>query len=158
GMDLPGTSAHYSYAASGSLYGSGMGYTDIHQGLAGDCYFLAAVSTVAHQSPGTIKNMFIDNGDGTYTIRFFDNQGAPTFVTVNKSLPVTPAGHLFYDGAGQSITSSAVKLWAPLLEKAFYQEGRFEDGYESYDNGGGDPGLATAHLTGQHSDGMHLAL
>ena len=41
---------------------------NIKQGDAGDCYFLAALMTVAARSPETVLNMVHDNGDGTYTI------------------------------------------------------------------------------------------
>ena len=42
--------------------------TNIKQGDAGDCYFLAALMTVASRAPATVVNMVHDNGNGTYTV------------------------------------------------------------------------------------------
>ena len=64
--------------------------TNIKQGDAGDCYFLAALMTVAARSPETILNMVHDNGNGTYTISFhskYDGVPNPVTVTVNGDLP-----------------------------------------------------------------------
>jgi hypothetical protein len=37
----------------------------------GDCYFIAALGALADSSAAAIENMFIDNGDGTWTVRFY---------------------------------------------------------------------------------------
>jgi hypothetical protein len=54
--------------------------------------------------------VFIDNGDGTYTVRFFHN-GMPDYVTVDNQLP---------NGGGQYDHPNGV-LWAALAEKAYAQ-------------------------------------
>ena len=61
---------------------------------------MSSLGEIAIHSPQTIENMFINNGDGTYTIRFYNNL-EEAFVTVNGELPVTkttlpisPAGDL----------------------------------------------------------------
>jgi hypothetical protein len=123
GMDLPTMdSANYNYAydSAASLYGSGISNTDIQQGYLGDCYFLSSLADLAHQSPSTISNMIIDNGDGTYTIRFFDN-GVAAYTTVNRWLPDDANGNFVYADIGQSLSDPTVKLWVPLLEKAYAQ-------------------------------------
>ena len=43
------------------------------QGELGDCYLISSLGTIADSSPAAIQNMFIDNGDGTWTVRFYDN-------------------------------------------------------------------------------------
>ena len=37
----------------------------------GDCYFISALGTLADSNPAAVQNMFINNGDGTYTVRFY---------------------------------------------------------------------------------------
>ena len=63
----------YSYRqASGQLFVNGAAYTDVNQGGLGDCYFLASLAEVALKNPSAITSMFIVNGDGTYTVRFYN--------------------------------------------------------------------------------------
>lgn len=123
GTDLPvvTTSAvTYQYAA-GTLFGpNGPQYTNVVQGEVDDCYFVGGVSAVAFNSPQAISADFIDNGDGTFTVRFFNN-GTPDYVTVNRYLPTTSNGQLWYAGMGWSINNASNVLWVPLLEKAYAQ-------------------------------------
>ena len=57
--------------------GSGPSYKDLEQGKLGDCYFLSALGSIADASPQAIENIFLDNGDGTYTVRFFPPAARP---------------------------------------------------------------------------------
>jgi len=90
GMDnpaLPQFSNLISYQqAVGNLFVGGASYTDIVQGRLGDCGFMATLAEAALRDPKAINNMFIDNGDGTYTVRFFNN-GVADYVTVDRQLP-----------------------------------------------------------------------
>src|SRR5262249_5961986 len=80
-------------AAAGTLFGAGgPQYTDVHQGAVGDCYFVATLGEIALRSPSAIQNMFIVNGDGTYTVRFLQN-GAAHYVTVDNQLPTYYGGY-----------------------------------------------------------------
>lgn len=107
------------------LYGTdgGINVTDIQQGYLGDCYFLAPLGAFANNSQrasNVIDNMFIDNGDGTFTVRFYgQNDGTVTtpadYVTVNRYLP-TVGGSLF---AGYNNQTRG--LWVALAEKAYTQ-------------------------------------
>jgi hypothetical protein len=90
------------------------------QGHAEDCYFLAALGELDFRSPQTIKNMFISNGDGTYTVRFLEN-GSAHYVTVDSYLPVDGSGNLYYAGVGDAANSSSNVLWVELAEKAYAQ-------------------------------------
>lgn len=112
----------YSYAsASGRLFGAhGPNYQDVHQGQVGDCYFVASLSAAVARAPMAIKNMFINNGDGTFTVRFF-NCGVVDYVTVNRQLPVDEAGRFIFAGQGQSAGYGGNILWANLAEKAYAQ-------------------------------------
>lgn len=112
--------------ASGSLFGT-KNYpdmTDVQQNQLGDCYFLTALATTAAHNPNVIRNMFIDNGDGTFTVRLFAEQngvvGSPDYVTVDRALPtsVTENGQT---GSFAYYDSGLVGLWVALAEKAYAQ-------------------------------------
>jgi hypothetical protein len=126
GQDLPTATDDYGdtftyTTASGSLFGSGgPSYQDIDQGVLGDCYFLGALGEIADRDPQAIKNMFLDNGDGTWTVVFYETNGKADYVTVNNQLPVYQ-GMLVYDGYGNMANSSTNVLWAELAEKAYAQ-------------------------------------
>jgi hypothetical protein len=119
--------------AAGTLFGpNGPSPDDIAQGYVGDCYFLASLGEVAEQSPQTIKNMFIDNHDGTYAVRFWEydpnrSGWVADYVTVDLQLPTVHGSKLFafagwYQG-GQAVqyTDPNAVLWPALLEKAYAQ-------------------------------------
>ena len=84
--------AYTNVGATGyTLFGpNGPSFTDVAQGSAGDCWFLASLAETAARDPQIIQNMFINNGNGTWTVRFYVN-GAPDYVTVNDQLPVATA-------------------------------------------------------------------
>ena len=116
--------------AQGSLFGTDnqISYADIQQGTLGDCYFLAALGSVAHQQPNTIRNMFIDNGDGTFTVRMFGQMngqvGAVDYVTVDRFLPVNvrPLGGGSYSVPRYAAyDDSTLGVWVALAEKAYAQ-------------------------------------
>jgi hypothetical protein len=110
--------AYTNVGATGyTLFGpNGPSFTDVAQGSAGDCWLLASLAETAARDPRIIQNMFINNGNGTWTVRFYVN-GAPDYVTVNDQLPVdTVAGVYAFDQPQNGI------LWAALAEKAYAQE------------------------------------
>jgi hypothetical protein len=93
--------------------------TNIQQGDAGDCYFLAALMTVAARSPETVLNMVHDNGNGTYTISFhskYDGAPNPVTVTVNGDLPYR-RDKPFENGI-ENIDGKNVS-WAAIIEKGW---------------------------------------
>ncbi|MBO6214140.1 MAG: hypothetical protein J6N76_01235 [Lachnospiraceae bacterium] len=82
---------------------------DVVQGGMGDCYFLSSLTAIARRDPKTIKDMMLDNGDGSVTVRFFkknDEEGryVPHFVTVDK--------FILKDSAYET-------LWVRIMEKAY---------------------------------------
>ena len=119
GTDLPSStvslisktdfSVTYSTVSNPLFAPSGPSITDINQGVINDCFFLAECGEVASQNPSLINSMFIDNGNGTYGVRFFVN-GVAQYVTVNNSL-----------AGGGTKFNSASNIWASLAEKAFAQ-------------------------------------
>lgn len=118
--DPSGNAFTYTYA-NGSLFNGTPQYTDIAQGEVGDCYFLAGLGTTALHTPSAIENMFIDNGDGTFTVQFYDN-GTPDYVTVDRYLPTLSSGQLAFDGGFQYANDPSNILWVPLAEKAYVEE------------------------------------
>jgi hypothetical protein len=157
GIDHPAIGSGYTYhMASGTLFGSGLSHLDINQGYVGDCYFVASLESVALHSPDMIRQMIIDNGDHTYTIRFF-HDSRPDYVTVDLCLPTQSNGYFAYDYIGHRFDDSANKLWGALIEKAYAQlaesgwsRDSSRNAYSSLD--GGWPNDALATLTGRPRD------
>jgi hypothetical protein len=107
--------------AKGSLFATGgPKYSDVQQGAVGDCYYVATLGEVALKSPSTITSMFIVNGDGTYTVRFF-NAGKADYVTVDSQLPVDQWGRFIFANMGALASSTNNVLWVALAEKAYAQ-------------------------------------
>ena len=128
-------------SVAGSLFPSTPSHADEYQGGLGDCYFISALGTLADSNPAAVQNMFIDNGDGTFTVRFYagpcgtiynysdgsisagfsNNVGTADYVTVDRMLPTSSSGILAYADYGASYTNTANSLWIPLAEKAYAQ-------------------------------------
>ena len=119
GNARPATS--YSYqSVSGSLFQNGISANDINQNALGDCYYLATLSSIAQEKPSYIQNMFTDNGDNTFTVRFYNN-GVADYVTVDRYLPTSGGREIYAGWGGASSTSSTNELWVALAEKAYAQ-------------------------------------
>lgn len=112
----------YAYAsARGALFGvGGPKYSDVVQGAVGDCYLVGTLGELALKSQAAITSMFIVNGDGTYTVRFF-NKGKAEYVTIDSQLPVDRWGRFVFANMGASLTSTSNVLWVALAEKAYVQ-------------------------------------
>jgi hypothetical protein len=160
GMDHPATSYTYQTCA-GSLFGTGgPQYTDMQQGLLGDCYFVSALGSIATGNPAAIKNMFVDNGVTgktglhSWTVRFYTHDSAndtytPDYVTVDSMLPVLSDNGwiiLAYSGMGDFPTDPNNVLWIALAEKAYAQW--CDTGYASMGNGG-TPDVVDAAVLGR---------
>ncbi|HBJ33273.1 MAG TPA: hypothetical protein DDZ51_00630 [Planctomycetaceae bacterium] len=125
--------------ATGSLFVGAPTIQQSRQGVLGDCYFIASMISIAAKNSSAIQNMFIDNGDDTFTVRFFggamgsffqnglissgfvSGTGVASYVTVNRRLPTFSNGTLAYSGMGLSATASNTPLWIALAEKAYAQ-------------------------------------
>jgi Calpain family cysteine protease len=135
----------------------GPSYQDVRQGIhVNDCWLMASLAEVAARNPGDIQSMFIDNGDQSYTVRFY-NGSRPDYVTVDNYLPdgnsvSSPSLSLPYD-------NPQLNLWAALAEKAYAQEnaagwiGSPQPRVDSYQalglNNGGYANWALSAITGQ---------
>ncbi len=142
GVDLPTvTVSSLAYtSAVGTLFNVGPSLKDVTQGMVGDCYFLAAVGSIASRNQQAIRDIFDDNGDGTFTVRFFGRNSSgvatPDYVTVDRRLPTYSGVYLYYAGYGFTSNSPSTVLWVALAEKAYAQwneTGRAgRDGTNSY--------------------------
>ena len=156
GADRPNASGTYRQF-TGQLFVNGASYTDVRQGAVGDCYFVAALAEAAQHNPALINNMFIVNGDGTYTVKFF-NGGQSYYVTVDSYLPTNAYGQAIYAARGTMYNNSGGELWTALAEKAYVQlnamgwsrAGMSGSGLNSYNAiSGGYIFAALGHVTGQ---------
>ncbi|MEM6754869.1 MAG: C2 family cysteine protease, partial [Cyanobacteria bacterium P01_C01_bin.38] len=153
GSERAQTSHTYQYA-QGSLFQNGISHYDIRQGYINDCFFLAGLGATLIQSPEIIQNMFVDNGDGTFTVRFY-NKGVADYVTVDRYLPTNNVGNFVYANAGDYHGDANNELWVALAEKAYAQlneSGNInQDNTNSYDGIGNAGYLKDAfeHITGE---------
>lgn len=143
GADVPvltNNSFTYQYTV-GNLFNGTPNYLDQKQGMLGDCYFISALGSIAYVNSAAITNMFIDNGDGTFTVRFYGGKygafytadgsisdgfasgttGQVDYITVDRRLPVYSSNRLAYSGYGNDVRSSSNTLWIALAEKAYAQ-------------------------------------
>lgn len=162
--DASGTFLAYQYA-DGVLFGQdGPRTLDIDQGALGTCFLMSSLGSIAAKNPQAIRDMIIDNGDDTYTVRFF-NGATAEYYTVDRFLPVNAAGDLVYALGGRAASLSAATaasspLWFALVEKAYVlavSSGWIEDQSTSNDYGtskgqdginGANVSLTLAHLLG----------
>ncbi len=143
GADLPYTGGYRYATATGVLYSSaGPTHYSEMQGYLGDCYLIATLGSIADRSQTAIKRMFIGNGDGTWTVRFFYN-GKADYVTVSRQLPVDGYGNFVFQGCGAKSSNSGNALWLGLLEKAYAQwnetgktlQGTYNNSYKGIEGG-----------------------
>jgi hypothetical protein len=135
GQDIVDPTAAYAYRsfASSPLFVDGPEYNDIRQGAVGDCYFMAALASLAQTDPMTLQQMVAPMGDGTYAVRFYGANGVANYVRVDASLPAygsTPAyGRLSPEG----------EIWVAMAEKAYAQFRSGSNSYASLNSGWMEP-------------------
>lgn len=115
---------------------------DVEQGALGDCWFMAALASIADTPHGRkmLMDMIHDNGDGTFTVTFADGSTE----TVDADLYVFNTGDLAYSRGGP--------LWPHILEKAYAQH--LGDSFETID--GDDPPRALRDLVGIETKRVNL--
>lgn len=137
-----------SWTDGGRFYNEGTEFLDPVQGQVGDCYFVAALSSVAWSMPFTIvdrnRATAIDNEAFRHQIGFTGNSGVET-VEVSDQILLTGWG-----GAQFARSSEAGEIWPAVYEKAYakWRLGEPTD-YPAIPNiAGGDPSIACRQLTG----------
>jgi hypothetical protein len=99
-------------AVAGSAFATGgPRYTDVMQQGLGVCTYMSALAEIAFRRPDLLTSAITDNGDNTWTIRFVNVNGQPTYVTVDNQLPAWN-GQLIYANTAAGV------LWPALFEKA----------------------------------------
>jgi hypothetical protein len=176
GSDVPAiTGIGQTYqTALGALFEGNPNSLQVVPGIAGHSYFLNSLGSIADRNANAIRNMLLDNGDGTFTVRFYAGSlgsfvlnngrlsngfsagtGTADYVTVDRQLPALADGTLVYAGAGQNVATASA-IWAALAEKAYAQwhetgnAGR--NGVNSYAAlTGGWMSTSNAHILGYNS-------
>lgn len=125
GQDMLDPTAAYGYTnnfVNQPLWTDGPQFNDIRQGAAGDCYLLAALSSLAETDPNWIRQSVTGLGDGTYAVRFLKS-GVENYYRIDAQLPTYGSSPAY-----ANLTPSG-ELWVSLVEKAFAQ---FRSGLNSY--------------------------
>ncbi|MBZ5522844.1 MAG: hypothetical protein LAP21_11455 [Acidobacteriia bacterium] len=93
---------------------------DVGQQALGDCYFLAALASIAKSKSAVIRDVVKDRGNGNYAVRFFSKQALPgkppsykpEWVGVNSEVYVNTQGKPVY-------AKGSTALWPAIVEKAY---------------------------------------
>ena len=114
--------------AGGPIFEGIPTYDQVAQGVAGTCYFLAGLMDIANRHQDIFNDLFLNNGNGTYGVRFYGTDGKPVWVTVDpSSLPITREdGKVGLAFSGSDSTSGLRDpitniRWSGMFEKAFAQ-------------------------------------
>ncbi len=132
-------------------------FNDIDQQQVGDCFLLGSLAAVARQDPQRIRDMVVDNGNGTYTVTFKEQRwvgvgfGArieyvdvPITVTADFPGGLAGNGHAASGDTGWG----TVEIWPLVIEKAYGYYLTCQDPYGAL-NRGGSPQTALEMLTGR---------
>lgn len=122
----------------------GIDYRDVKQGDLGDCYFLAALSSLAKTDPTVLRKNMKANADGSVTFTLYRRQ-PKHFWEVWKHAPLEPVAvrvdrEVVRSEGGVDVYASSTdrarptpELWVTLYEKAY---AKFRGSYSNIGNGG----------------------
>lgn len=153
-----GKVTQYTYQpVQGVLFGAGgPKIGDISQQPFSNCYYLAGLGAMFGRqnlpAETTESNLFRGNTtstiiqqmitantndkgelDGTYTVRFFNNDGQVEYVTVDNQLITDSNGKIAGSARDTSLNNPNNVLWVPILERAYAQ---WQGSYTKVTNGG----------------------
>lgn len=97
------------------VIGEQPGKDDIRQGQYGDCVVMSAAGAMINADPDWARDHVTDNGNGTVSVRLFDQNGNGQWVTVTKDLPENSHGGQLGAKPGQNGN------WPAYIEKALSQ-------------------------------------
>ena len=125
-------------------------WRDVDQGGVGDCWALATLAGKGTQDPSFYDGMVRPNPNGTVSIRLYDDDGNPHWLTVTGDLPVNENGNLAGAAGDSDHNAENSDNWPAYVEKALargYEDG--EDGTSGYENINADwPDQSVEILTG----------
>ncbi len=132
----------------GRFYNEGTEFLDPVQGAVGDCYVIAAMSSVAWSMPFTIvdrnRATALDNEAFRHQIGFYGDGGVENVEVTDRILLNSWGGTHF------ARSNEAGEIWPAVYEKAYakWRLGEITD-YPAIPNiAGGDPSIACRQLTG----------
>lgn len=134
------------------LYGpNGIQASDVRQGAIADCYLASALAAVANANPDAIRKAIKDNGDGTYTVTFYevswDGTKREHKVDVDADLPFQGDMPAYAKSTEIVDGKPWMELWPSILEKAYAQ---WKGSYDAIGHGGVSGDVMEA-LTGKRS-------
>jgi hypothetical protein len=148
---IDNTGVQFTEIPGGQLFVGGISPSDVAQGRLGDCFFLATLAGFAQTKPEVLREAIVDNGNGTFTARFFEVDSVyghqPVYVTVDSDIPTL-------NGLPMYAQTPYGELWPAMLEKAY---AKFRGSYGSIGNGG-LPGEVVFALTGEAPSTRLVAL
>jgi hypothetical protein len=140
---------------TGTGDGNAIHPNDVSQGQIGDCYLVAGLAELALRNPDVIKNAIRDNGDGSYTVTFwekaawynpFDSGYHKVEIRVTNDFPAKDGNPVFAQPG--DISGNQRELWPMILEKAYAQH---HGSYDSIAGGGNSTGIFSL-LTGKDAN------
>lgn len=148
--DTPWMPAKYVWADTGNFFEDVPEVTDPRQGSLGDCYFIAALASVAWSRPYAIVNAAKPSSSGDkdsplHTVTFYKN-GKSEEVEVSERIPL----YLTTDNVVYAYSADAEEIWPAVIEKAYakWKTGTGTD-FPNYEKiAGGSPADACAELIG----------
>jgi Flp pilus assembly pilin Flp len=131
--------------------GRGPHPNDVSQGQIGDCYLMAALAAMAHRRPEVINKNVKDNGDGTFTVTFYEQRTwrspKKVDVVVKAEFPARDGNWVFAQPGDKS--GDKEELWPMLYEKAWAQ---YKGGGDYAKIVGGHPHNVWQAMTGETSN------
>lgn len=119
--DTPWEPADKKWIDKGDFYEDLGEYNDPIQGALGDCYFIAALASVAWSRPYVIANrvrasLLGDDHSPIHLVEFYkDGRGASVKIEVSEKVPVTKSGYNWV----YARSLDAGEIWPAVMEKAY---------------------------------------
>lgn len=116
------------YQRPGGPFDNGQrSWRDVNQGGIGDCWALAALAGQGRRDPSYYDELARQNDNGTVSVRLYDEDGNPHWVTVTGELPVNADGNLAgVYGDTDNRAAASTENWPAHVENALARA--YEDG------------------------------